>query len=394
MQKRIITLSSGRYFLKRRPHICFVFLMSQTYENQLDLKHQWEKTGGTSCQISFPENSFSLNSTTYIDSPSSPQIYIDKKSLEHHLKSDRSKAIFLQSPYPEHYPDWFMEFGVVSNLAYAGYGMSLSNYVTGQFNTPLIKYSKYLMASSDYEMNGFKEITQSNGQILFTGNPKMYDIRKSLKSPNRLNHPFTPRLLWAPHWSRFWLEGKRGFARWQKTINPILEFARNNDHIEIVVRPHPILREALLAHTTFGQKNLNRESINSLDLETDTKYIEYFKDLLLLENVKLSQFSLAEDVLRSSHLVTDGVSIIAFWATTGKPILVITDDESPQLNSDGKKLLQEIEKAKNEFEISNWLNRQNFVSESEKNSSLISLSHLLHPTFHESPAQIFRKSLF
>ena len=387
-------LSRGGNLSDELPHVCFIFLDSQTYAHQLVLKHQWEETGATACKIGFPKNSFSLESTTYIDSSPPSEIYTDKESLERHVKSSRSRAIFVQSPYPEHYPDWFLEFGTDIDLAYAGYGISLSDYIEGQFNTPLINSSKFLMASGEYEMNGFKEITQSNGQILFTGNPKMYKIRQSLQNPDRLNLPFGPRLLWAPHWSRFWLEGKRGFARWQITIKPILEFARDNDEIEIIVRPHPILREALLSHTKFGEKEFNRESIKSIDLEADTDYLDYFQKLLSLKNVQLSGTSLEEDVLRSSHLLTEGVSIIAYWATTGKPILVITDDESPQFNSDGKKLLQEIEKAKNEFEISNWLNRQNFVSESEKNSSLISLSHLLHPTFHESPAQIFRKSLF
>ncbi len=112
-----------------------------------------------------------------------------------------------------------------------------------------------------------------------------------------------------------------------------------------------------------------------------------------MNSVQLSGSSLAEDVLRSSHLLTEGVSIIAYWATTGKPILVITDDESPQFNSDGKRLLDQIEKAKNEFEISNWLANQNFVSESEKSNSLIDISYQLHPTFRESPAQMFRRHL-
>jgi hypothetical protein len=385
-------LSVRRYFFDRRPHVCFVFLNSQTYLHQVALKNQWEETGATACRIDFPKNTFSLESTTYIDSSSS-EIYTDKKSLEFHVESSRSRAIFIQSPYTEHYPDWFLEFGIDNNLAYAGYGISLSDYTEGQFNTPLIKSSRYLLASGEYEMNGFKEITQSNSQIIFTGNPKMYQIRQSLKNPDKLNCLFIPRLLWAPHWSKFWLEGKRGFARWQMTVKPILEFARNNDNVQIIVRPHPILREAFLAYTTFGQKDLNRESTNSLDAEVDSEYLEDFKHLLSLNNVQLSGSSLAEDVLSSSHLLTEGVSIIAYWATTGKPILVITDDESPQFNSDGKRLLDQIEKAKNEFEISNWLANQNFVSESEKSNSLIDVSYQLHPTFRESPAQMFRRHL-
>ena len=80
-------MSRGGDLFDKRPHVCFVFLDSQTYAHQLVLKQQWEETGATACKIGFMKNSFSLESTTYIDSSSSSsEIYTDKKSLEHHLK--------------------------------------------------------------------------------------------------------------------------------------------------------------------------------------------------------------------------------------------------------------------------------------------------------------------
>ena len=381
-----------KLFLKKRPHLCFVFLHSQTYAHQLILKRQWEEVGGTACLVGFAKNSFSLETTTYIE-VHGPNVESDEAELRRHVKKSKSKAIILQSPYPEHYPDWFMDFAKEHDLAYAGYGISLSDYTEGQFNTPLIKCSRYLLAASEYEVSGFKETKLVNSEILFTGNPKMYEIRRRMRDSDRLNQTFTPRLLWAPHWSRFWLEGKRGFARWQVTIEPILEFAKNNVSVEVVVRPHPILREALLAFSGLEQNELNRESLKTLDLEADKDSLNLFSQLLSLENVKLSNSSLVEDVISSSHLITEGVSIIAYWAATGKPILVVRDEESPTFNEDGVKLMGQIDTAQNPLEISDWLGTLNLVLESERNDSLIRLSNAIYPIFPESPAQIFQKNL-
>ena len=378
------------FFLKKRPHLCFVFLRSQTYAHQLILKRQWEEGGGTACLVSFAKNSFSLGSTTYID-VLSQNVETDEAGLRRHVKMSKSKAIILQSPYPEHYPDWFMDFAKENALAYAGYGISLSDYTDGQFNTTLIKCSRYLLAASKYEVTGFKETKMVDSEILFTGNPKMYEIRRRLQDSDISKQPFAPRLLWAPHWSRFWLEGKKGFARWQVAIEPIFEFAKNNVGVEVVVRPHPILREALIAFSGLENQVLNREALKTLDIEADKEFLVLFNQLLALENVRLSNCSLVEDVTRSTYLITEGVSIIAYWAATGKPILVVRDEESPSFNEDGKMLLEQIHTAKNELEISDWLSNLNLVLESESNTSLIRISNSIHPTFQESPAQKLQK---
>jgi hypothetical protein len=386
-----IMLSKSRFFQKRK-HICLSYLKIPTVEHNNVLKHQWDLVSGSSCRVDFPSNSFSFG-TQQDQNAQAGIVYTDLEVLIKHYKNSRSSSVFLQSTYSEHYPAWFLEASDECNFAFAGYGISLSNYVDGQFRTPLIQSSKYLLASSNYDIKGYKENLSTNSQIVLTGNPLMYEIRKSLDIQNTADRPVGLRLLWAPHWSKFWLEGRKGFARWQITLEPILEFARNHPDIEVVVRPHPILEEALISQLKQTSKEVNRESQVSIDVEFDSLYLLQFQNLLSLKNVSLSHSSLKEDVLNSSHLVTDGVSIIAYWATTGKPILIVNDSESPLFNEDGIRLMKEIEVASNPQEILTWLKLVAFKANNRIQNSLVDLSKSLHPTFKESPAAIFMSAL-
>lgn len=384
-------MSKVRFFQKKK-HICLSYLRSATVEHNDVLKHQWDLVNGSSCRVEFPRNAFSFE--TYLGKmPEAEKIYTDFNKLFNHYKHSRSLAVFLQSPYSEHYPPWFLEVSSECNFAFAGYGISLSNYVDGQFKTPLIQSSKYLLASSNYDYIGYKNNISANSQIIFTGNPLMYEIRKSLDIQKAVKGTAGLKLLWAPHWSKFWLEGSRGFARWQITLEAILEFTRSNPDTEILLRPHPILHEALKAHLEDNRHLINRESQVSVNSEIDAGHILLFKELLKHKNVSFSKSSLKDDILNSTHLVTDGVSIIAYWATTGKPMLLVNDWESPSFNEDGIRLMNEIEVASDSKEISNWLKLVTHDRNFKIHDSLINLSKSLHPTFEESPAAIFMSAV-
>jgi hypothetical protein len=221
----------------------------------------------------------------------------------------------------------------------------------------------------------------------------MFELRSILNDKTAVEASFRPRLLWAPHWSKDWLNGTQGFAQWRKTVGVILDFAYSNPLIDIVVRPHPILREVILASRFKSRLILNREALKAIDLESDSHDLDDFSNLLSLQNVSMSDNTLLEDILRSSHLVTDGVSIIGYWATTGKPMLVVEGKEGSPFNEDGILLISTSDRAINATEITSWLNNANFTSPSPINLYTQELSKKLHPTFSKSPMQIFQESI-
>lgn len=377
---------------KTSSHICLLFLELPTTEHLLVMAKLWKKLGGSYCVMRLPKNDFSLVLGTNRSLEDS-QIYKRSSSIIKHYKKSKSKSIFLQSPYLEHYPDWFFSLRSHVDFSYAGYGISLSNYFEGQFNTQLIQLCKYLLAASPYEMEGYEKYLSQQSNVLFSGNPLMYELRAILNEKVSTPEPFKPRLLWAPHWSKDWLNGSNGFAQWKKTVGVILEFALRNPLIEIVVRPHPILREAIIASQFEVRSITNREALNTIDINSDSRELRDFVTLTGLLNVTISDRTLLEDVLLSSHLITDGVSIIGYWASTGKPMLVIESQGGSPFNEDGRRIISTSDRAVTSEEVATWLKRSDFTSPPLSNIDLQELSRSIHPTFSKSPMQIFHESV-
>jgi hypothetical protein len=340
----------------------------------------------------FPQNDSSLDSGNH-QKIKKAQLHIDSSSIIKHYDKSNSRAMFLQSPYIEHYPEWFLSLATEVKFAYAGYGISLSNYIEGQFNSPLIHLCRYLLAASPYEVMGYQKYLDPQTFVFLTGNPLMFELRKILSDSTATQGSFRSQLLWAPHWSKDWLNGKHGFAQWKKTVGAVLEFANLNPLIAVVVRPHPILREAITASQLENRLLKNREALKSIDLESDVHELDDFVKLIKLPNVILSTNTLVEDVLRSSHLITDGVSIIGYWATTGKPMLIVESEEGSPFNEDGKLIIAISDHAESSEEITNWLNKADFTSRTPINIDLQELSRNIHPTFSKSPMQIFHESI-
>ena len=105
--------------------------------------------------------------------------------------------------------------------------------------------------------------------------------------------------------------------------------------------------------------------------------------LLDLPNVTFSDKSLVEDVLESSALVTDGVSIIGYWASTGKPMLIIRDKDSANFNNYVIDLIKSVDARAPGKEIENWLD-QIYHSPSE-NLLSSAIANSIFPTYEKSP---------
>jgi hypothetical protein len=368
-------------------HFCLSFLNEITYEHQNIIACQLQRLNLNYCQFEFPKNCFSsIENLSLVEKNNIS--YTQKKTLIRHLKNSRSTAIFLQLPYAEYYPSWFNSISKKLNLAYAGYGISLSDYTEGQFNTELIRNSKYLLANSNYDFTGYNKIESDKAKIILTGNPMLYELRKHLSKISSEAQKKSMILLWAPHWSQRWLKEKRGFARWQVCIDPIFKFAKLNTNIKIIVRPHPILREAILGEQ-LGRTIFNRESLKSWNEDVSPRDKAKLMELFSLKNVLLSDNTLIQDVIESTHLITEGVSILAYWSATGKPMLLIRDDESPKFNVEGQQLTNKMLKAKSSDEISDWLNASMKPINLKVNLELQELNRHIYPDLEKSPIEIF-----
>jgi hypothetical protein len=370
--------------MEKVSHVCGAYLSFATQEHMDALKIQGKLFGIKLCKSTFQSNDFSdakyRTSRLNLNKP-----YASKELLTSHFLTTKSKAMFLQSPYAEHYPDWLNGLDREISFAYAGYAIFLADYYPGTYGSSIVRNSRYLLAGSQDELNGYRAVAQKDAVVLLTGNPLMFQLRKKI-AENQEHPKRSVRILWAPHWTKSWIDSSEGFGRWEIALEAIHIFARKNPNKEIVFRPHPLLRAAIEAELGKEKTLKNRESIKTSESHSFKTFMIELRKFFKLKNVKMSKNTMLQDVYHSDLLVTEGVSIIAYWATTGKPILVLRDSKSPNFNPEGELLLAKIEQADDAAQILTWLNSRSTSMDVDR--ELIALSNTIHPTFDKSPLEM------
>ncbi|WP_144120655.1 hypothetical protein [Catellatospora sichuanensis] len=370
-------------------HVCLAALPVATVEHLIAIDRQASAAGMTTCYLTFGNSNFDLDARA-IEGIAKATVVQDAEQLRRHVADSRSAAVFLQSPYPEHYPAWFFDCADSFSLAYAGYGLPLSTWTHGHFRTDPILASSYLLAAGKYELDGYAA-NSPNADVLLSGNPLLWELR------DRLSHAGPARddgakLLWAPHWTKTLWDGSRGYSRWQESAGAMLDWKKSRPSDHLVFRPHPIFKMALESYLDGATSVAHREAAKSIDMATDGWAVEVIRELLALPNVEVSTSSMVDDILRCDALVTDGISIIAYWSATGKPLVVIRDSASPRFNDDGEALVSVAEVAANGSEISEWLQKWS-AGAVTASPGRAEASRRIHPTLASSPVDIWKAAL-
>lgn len=358
-------------------HICMASLPLNTAEHLEALARDASDLGFDVCWLSFvsDQNSDSLGGfregTTAITS---------RDGFVAHLESHKSVAVFLQSIYPEHYPEWFWAMSAQSRLCFAGYGAILDTWEWGHYQLPPLKSCAWLLAETEFVRDKYVEHGNDPSRVVVTGNPLMYELRRRLSGADERPSPGRT-ILWAPHWSRTWFEYKRGYSRWEEAVHAVLQVAKDVASVDFVVRPHPLfLRQLSQGRADEGATNPD-------------EYTKAFHELLQLDNVSLSTSGFLDDILRSDALLTDGIGIIAYFAATGRPMAVIRDSDSPPFNPAGQQLCRASDVVSNADEIAAWLSQKARGPSIVISAGRAALSRELHPTGPDSPLSIWADRL-
>jgi hypothetical protein len=287
-------------------------------------------------------------------------------ALRRHFKRHRPVAIWVQTPYAEHYPDWFWSTAEEWPLSFAQYSITMMTWHYGLYQMPTIRQFKWILVENQTHGNGYLANGIPAERVILAGNPALYELRQRPASELEI----TNDLLWASHWSQDWF-GERGFSRWREVAPVVLEWARAHPERQIVVRPHPLLHDRAVASA-----------------DTDDAGVRAYLDLFELPNVTLSDRSLVDDVAHSGALLSDGLSILAYFASTGKPLGMIHDDETPDYNDLGNAILGTSDELSTPAEIADWLDRLPELAPNEKRRRM--MDRLL-PAFPESPIAIWNR---
>jgi hypothetical protein len=202
-----------------------------------------------------------------------------------------------------------------NNVLYYNYGVLLWNDYISRNGIEFFEQFKLILTSFEDEATMFQNAGITKDKIYNIGNAFIDEIEKQRDKKKQLFPVTQNRIIWAPHWSMEW-----GSLHISSKI--LLEYFQSNRLMNLTIRPHPLLT-ALTNRTSL---EVNREIV------PDLQGVKYLTNLLKLPNVNISQNPLLSDIEQHSALITDGISIVVYWAMTKKPQLFIHDASSPSLS--------------------------------------------------------------
>lgn len=250
-------------------------------------------------------------------------------------------AVWLQLPYEELRPIEWRGIWERVPVVYSGYGIPLSNWKTGLFELPFYDNCKLILAAGWLDESEHAIAGRGLRNVVVTGDPLMFEIGKMQRHFD--SSTLIQRVLWAPHWTRTWVDGTRGFATWEWVVLELYRFFRVHRGVELVVRPHP---------------HLNFEAANPIARYSARK-------LLSLPNVSLSEVSMRKDIARADVLISDGVSILAYFGLTGKPIFVVQNEKTdPPFSELGQEIVAQMRHVRSRKGIARLL--RTFVAPSDE----------------------------
>ena len=171
-------------------------------------------------------------------------------------------------------------------------------------------------------LEAYAKTERGNSYVHFSGSPKIDALRKEALE-GKASWPIKGsgyRVVWAPHhsYSPHWLN----FGVFSKIKDQMLDFARQNPDIQIVLRPHPFLWGTLTDRKVISEQELNSwraqwDGLVNTSVDEDGSYAELF---------------LATDIL-----VTDGISFLGEYPLiAGKPTIFFENEGHWQLTAVGE----------------------------------------------------------
>jgi CDP-glycerol glycerophosphotransferase (TagB/SpsB family) len=171
-------------------------------------------------------------------------------------------------------------------------------------------------------LEAYATTERGNSYVHFFGSPKIDSLRKEALE-GKASWPIQGsgyRVVWAPHhsYSPHWLN----FGVFSKIKDQMLDYAKQNPNIQIVLRPHPFLWGTLTDRKVISEQELNSwraqwDGLANTFVDEDGSYAELF---------------LATDIL-----VTDGISFLGEYPLiAGKPTIFFENEGHWEFTATGE----------------------------------------------------------
>ena len=233
------------------------------------------------------------------------------------LREFQPDYVFINYPWQRNYQPGYRvgnlaEFTKVCYVPYYSLGLvkePLWDGIAPHIYTQRSHQLSSLVFTPDAETrDAYASTSRGNEHVHFTGSPKLDAlIRRVLEEEPYwpLNNPGNRRLIWAPHHSftSSWLN----FGVFPKVFEEMLDFAKSNPELDIVLRPHPIMFGSLVSGGFIAEARLESWKQEWTSLPNAT--IDGDGDIAKLFSA-------------SDLLITDGISFLGEYPlATGKPAI-------------------------------------------------------------------------
>jgi CDP-glycerol glycerophosphotransferase (TagB/SpsB family) len=215
---------------------------------------------------------------------------------------------------------------------------------------------------------------RGNSHIHFTGSPKIDNLAHEAEA-GKSSWPLEDgkfKIIWAPHhsYSPHWFN----FGVFSKIYVQMLEFAKANSDIQIVLRPHPFLWSTLTDRKVLTESELSswRKSWNELpntSVDEEGSYAGLF---------------LATDIL-----VTDGISFLGEYPlVTGKPAIFFENADHWKFSATGEIAAASSIRVKNFAELTEVIEKGKNYSLPSRENEVQKLVEASSPHPGESASRI------
>jgi hypothetical protein len=255
------------------------------------------------------------------------------------LKDLAPDYVFVNYPWQRNYQPAvrFDELVQFTRLAYVPYfslvmvdepddepggGQVGSLVATHLYKQRLHQLASLVFTQDENVLDAYASTERGNSYVHFFGSPKIDNLRIQAQE-GKASWPIKGngfRIVWAPHhsYSPHWLN----FGVFSKIKDRMLDFAKQNPDIEIVLRPHPFLWGTLT----------DRKVLSVEDLASWRDAWDQLANTYVDEDGSYAELFLASDVL-----VTDGISFLGEYPLiSGKPTIFFENDGHWQLTATGE----------------------------------------------------------
>jgi CDP-glycerol glycerophosphotransferase (TagB/SpsB family) len=255
------------------------------------------------------------------------------------LKDLAPDYVFVNYPWQRNYQpamrfDHLVEFTRLAYIPYfslvmvdepddePGGGQGDAPVATHLFTQRLHQLASLVFTQEREVIDAYALTERGNSHVHFTGSPKIDNLADEAEA-GKSSWPLEEgkfKIIWAPHhsYSPHWYN----FGNFSKIYIQMLEFAKANQDLQIVLRPHPFLWGTLT----------DRKVIDAEELSSWRKAWGELPNTAVDEDGSYAGLFLATDVL-----VTDGISFLGEYPlVTGKPAIFFENEGHWKFSATGE----------------------------------------------------------